>query len=123
MDAKRCGRIVVLGVTHWCDVAATLLRRGGQNAEVLHDTAKLMGLSWVFSKPFYLADVVHVVWGGHLLFSVVSSCLFRKKLVWHWIGSDVLRHRQRTGFVGWLARFVAKKLVRLHLADSPDVAK
>jgi glycosyltransferase involved in cell wall biosynthesis len=52
--------------------------------------------------------------------------LLGKKVVWHWIGSDVLGFRscrQRPGLRGWIGRRAAYQWPFAHLADSPQLAQ
>ncbi len=114
--------MAVVGTRNWLQVAAGLLQRAGLTPRVLEVDRK-----WVpFCVPFWPSvrsvDVVHMVWGGDVAASVVVAHLLRKRIVWHWIGSDVMAWSRGAGWVqAWRWR-LAGTVVAAHLADSPELA-
>jgi hypothetical protein len=121
---SRCPEpIAVVGTENWLEVGANLLRHAHLQVEVVRVPPRWFGLSWVLARPFRAARTIHVIWGGYVVVSLAAACLLRKKLVWHWIGTDVVRYRQRGGVAGWLGRVLARRAASLHLADSPELAE
>lgn len=114
--------ITLVGTPYWLGVAEALFRRAGIRVAQVSDTPRWLGLSWVLSRAFRRARVIHMVWGGHVVVSIAAR-LLGKTLVWHWIGTDVLGLRQRKGWVARLRRWIARRCVRAHLADSPELAR
>ena len=122
MPQRHGQSIAVVGAANWTDVAAGLLRRAGLNAEVIRGAHRWVPLRMPISRRFLAARVAHIVWGGDVRASIVAGWLLRKRLVWHWIGSDVLHYKRGRGVMQVLRRRLALRHVDLHLADSPELA-
>ncbi len=122
MGRARGMRIAVVGTVNWVGVAAGLLRHARLNAAAIHVDRRWVPLRMFSSPTFLRAGVAHMVWGGDVAASVVAR-LLRKQLVWHWIGSDVLAYARGRGWRQRLRRYLAERVVKLHLADSPELAE
>ncbi len=103
-------------------VTANILRQGGLDVDSLDIDRKWVPLKLLFSRTAWSRRVAHMVWGGDVAASLVAHSLMRRKLVWHWIGSDVLALRKGTGITGRLRRHLARQ-VKIHFADSPQLAE
>jgi glycosyltransferase involved in cell wall biosynthesis len=118
-------RVAVLGTWNWLEVAADLLRCANIPCDVI-DIRSLPRLAgWAIRGNLRRYDFVYRVggscWSLGLLFKLLG-----RKVVWHWIGSDVLgfrSDRQRRGVRGWIGRRAAYRWAFAHLADSPQLAQ
>lgn len=115
--------IAVVGTINWVEVAANLLRCGGLQARSIRAGRRWLPFRMLFSWRFLSADVAHIVWGGDVAVSLVARHLLRKKMVWHWLGSDVVQYANERGFRQSLRRYLAAHHVAAHLADSPELAE
>lgn len=122
MSDRRCSpRVALIGGDFWLGVVEHLFGRAGIVVAPVAGKPRWFGLSWILSRAFLRAKVIHVVWGGHLIVSIAAR-LLGKTLVWHWIGSDVVAFRRHRGIAGWLRKRLARQSVQVHLADSPELA-
>ncbi len=122
MDKRPRPRIAVIGAWNWVDVAADLFRRVGLSAAPIRSGPKCLPFRIIPSRVFRGAECAHVVWGGAVPLSLVANGLLGKKLVWHWIGTDVLWFAQRRGRMHGVRAWMARNRVAAHLADSPELA-
>jgi len=113
--------VALVGGGFWLGVAEHLFNRADIVVAPIADKSRWFGLSWILSRSFLRAKVIHVVWGGHVIVSIAAR-LLGKTLVWHWIGSDVPAFRRQRGAAGRLRERLAHRSVTAHLADSPELA-
>ena len=121
-DRRSSPQVALVGADYWLGVLEHLFCRVGVAVAPVAGISRWFGLSWIFSRPFLRAKVVHMVWGGHVIVSIAAR-LLGKTLVWHWIGSDVLAFRRHRTAAGWLRKRLAHRSVRAHLADSPELVE
>lgn len=123
MPHRQSQSIAVIGTVNWIDVAANLLRRAGLKAQPIPVDRRWVPLRIMVSRRFLSAKAAHMIWGGDVAASIVAAYLLRKKLVWHWIGTDVVRYAGGRGLTQRLRRYLAMHRVAAHLADSPELAE
>ncbi len=121
-DRRSSPQVALVGGDFWLGVVEHLFGRAGIAVAPVAGKPRWFGLSWIFSRTFLRAKVVHMVWGGHVIVSIAAR-LLGKTLVWHWIGSDILAFRGHHGAASWLRKRLAHRSVRAHLADSPELAE
>jgi glycosyltransferase involved in cell wall biosynthesis len=124
-------RIAVMGSSNWLEVIAELLRRAGMSCDLLNVCESCSFLKWVL-KGYWLRfwivrsyDVVHHI-GGCCNWRLGMICtLFGKPVVWHWIGSDIVKFKDAglRSLRGLLYRLCAHRWAKAHLADSPELAE
>ena len=130
---KKIGKILVVGAPFWAATAATMLQRAGLQAEDWQFWPKdvpalfrwcrpLRALAYAMNPHFRQTDVVHCISPPGLLRVCWMARILRKRIVMHWIGSDVLRIIGDSDSARRL-RTTCSKLACAHFADSPDIVE
>jgi glycosyltransferase involved in cell wall biosynthesis len=114
--------ILVAGTRNWLSVTANLLEKAGLTARVLNVQRKWLPFALPFAAAARRAAVVHMVWGADFPASLVATALLRKPLVWHWVGSDVIRFRSASPSRRARLQQIHARHVLADLADSPELA-
>ncbi|HUU31233.1 MAG TPA: hypothetical protein VMY69_03945 [Phycisphaerae bacterium] len=124
-------KILVTGYPYWAGVAAGLLRRAGFEAAVWRtepdEVPALLrwnrALRWLFHflRPsFRAARALHVA--GATTSTTLLWLVRRlgKRIILHWVGSDVLQLQRSAAGNGKRLRF-CRKVAAAHFADSPEL--
>ena len=124
-------RVLVTGYPYWAGVAAGLLRRSGLEAAVWRtapdDVPAVLRwnrtLRWAFHflRPsFRAARALHVA--GATASTTLLWLVHRlgKRIILHWVGSDVLQLQRSAAGDGKRLRF-CRKVAAAHFADSPEL--
>ncbi len=115
-------RVGVVGSGYWLRVLGMLFRR----AELAHDLVDLgprsAKVAWVLRRGWRRFDVIHLIGGLDWRLHTVLGMAGRRVVV-HWIGSDVmsLRNASDRGWPGRLQCRCAYGYTAAHIADSPDL--
>ena len=126
-------KILILGYPYWADVAAGMLRKAGLEASVwrfgpadvsplIRWCGPLRRMAYLADRPFREARVIHYVG------SVTSRLFLRvarrlgKRIVLHWVGTDVMGLRKSAVADRGAARFY-RNIATMHFADSPELAE
>ena len=84
---------------------------------------KLNVLGWAWRLRRSKPKIVHYLWGGHHPLIYMIPKLLGKKVIVHWIGSDVLHATSnREGTFNTLLQKIAYKTVDMHLVDFEPLA-
>ena len=96
----------------------------GLHTEELHlPKGKSRVPSWAWYLKRSKAKLIHYLWGSYPVFFYVLPKLFGKKVIIHWIGSDVLYATSGEGSaLDRIVRSIAYRMVDLHLAVSQALA-
>jgi glycosyltransferase involved in cell wall biosynthesis len=78
---------------------------------------RISALKWVWDLLWSKAQIVYFLWGSYNSLFYLVAKIFRKKVVVHWIGTDVLKSQKKTNFVVRWLRQLTYKLIDLHLTD------
>jgi len=118
---------------NWLQVVAELLRREGFQAEVWHFgpddvpaairwCRPLRRLSYVLGRPFRKAAAIHCVSPLASRDTCRIGRLLGKRLILHWIGTDVMRlYRELAELGDRKAKHWCHHLPQAHFADSPEL--
>lgn len=126
-DPQRALHVAVMGTWNWLDVAAHLLRRAGMSCETIPDfPSRLAFIKWILMGKYRRFDIIHHVRGISWFYGAAFA-LVKRPVIWHWIGTDVMRFgkicRGGGGLKGMLNRWAVKKWSYANLADSPELAE
>ena len=120
-------RVLVMGPsTYWVELVARMLVWQGHHSEVFQPKGRLQLTKWLLSGRWRRYDVIYHVggpstdWPANLVISLVG-----KPVVWHWIGSDVLRYIKQLQVLNWRERIMVflARTSKIHLSDSPELAE
>lgn len=126
-------KILVAGNMDWVETVATMLRRARLDAmmwkpgpetvpRVIRWCRPLRWMVHFFREPFRSSRVIHMVGGTGSLAVLRVARFLGKRIVLHWVGTDVL------GLRGEVSRGNRKRLKTFaaleaaHFADSPEIA-
>ena len=96
------------------------------SSEVVDIHSKLEAIQWFLGGRWKHFDIIHHISGTNWWWGI-SLAMARKRIVWHWVGSDVLSFSQmRDAHYSWRAILTCHAAYRwayAHLADSPKLAE
>jgi hypothetical protein len=74
-------------------------------------------IKWALRLRKDKANIIHFLWGDNNVALYIIPKLLGKKVIIHWVGTDVLRVKKKP-----LVREIIKRVANLHLAVSPWLA-
>lgn len=75
-------------------------------------------IKWILRLLKDKANIIHFLWGDNNVALYIIPKLLGKKVIIHWVGTDVLRVKKKP-----LVREIIKMVANLHLAVSPWLAE
>ncbi|MCK4341991.1 MAG: glycosyltransferase [Phycisphaerae bacterium] len=123
-------QVQILGTPHWAAVLAGLLRACGIQCSYTNELEGLRGLAarahfvrWGLGRALAHANVVHYVYVSRSMTLPRVVHWRGRPQIMHWIGTDVLSVQQLPNWRRRIWLRTARRVVALHLADSPELAE
>jgi glycosyltransferase involved in cell wall biosynthesis len=110
--------IIIKGTDNWQPVLLNIMDKAGINADVMESfTRRGQSAAWLLSKNSSRYGVIYHLGGCSAIFCVLAR-LKGKRIVSHWIGTDVMRYHGRLNLIRCISVWVHQHFVNLQLADS-----
>lgn len=110
--------IIIKGADNWQPVLLNMMSKVGIKADVMElFTRRGQSTAWLFSKKSKPYSIIYHLGGCSGLFCLLVR-LKGKRMVSHWIGTDVMRYHGKIGLMKRIGIWVHQHLVNLQLADS-----
>jgi len=110
--------IIIKGTDNWQPVLLNIMSKTGIKADTLRPFKKRgQSTVWLFSKKSRPYRIIYHLGGCSAIFCVLAR-LKGKRMVSHWIGTDVMRYQGKLNVIKRMSIWVHQHLVGLQLADS-----
>lgn len=115
---QKNNHIIIKGTDNWQPVLLNIMEKAGIKADVMElFTRRGQSTAWLFSKKSTPYGIIYHLGGCSAIFCVLAK-LRGKRMVSHWIGTDVMRYHGKINPIKWFSVWVHRHLVDLQLADS-----
>jgi hypothetical protein len=110
--------IIIKGNDNWRPVLLNIMDKAGIKADVMESfTRRGQSTVWLFSRKSAPYRIIYHLGGCSAIFCVLAR-LRGKRVVSHWIGTDIMRYRGKINLIKRISIWVHRHLVDVQLADS-----
>jgi hypothetical protein len=114
---KSSKRIIIKGSNHWQPVLLNMMKKAGIEADMLNLKGEVPSALWLFSSKSRPYRIIYHLGGCSGIFCILAR-LRGKRVVNHWIGTDVMRYSGKLSLRNRLGIWVHQHLVDLEFTDA-----